>query len=104
MLLGPVVQPWYLSWGLILLAPVALGRLRSLIIGLSMVTAFIELPGGAQLLNSLIHGDPLLIVLTLLWILFVLTVPVASWARPAPVSRPVLRWGPWPPPSPPDHA
>ena len=64
----------YLSWGLILLAPVALGRLRSLIIGLSMVTAFIELPGGTQLVNSLIHGDPLLIVLTLLWMLVVLTV------------------------------
>jgi hypothetical protein len=79
--LGPVVQPWYLSWGLILLAPVALGRLRSLIIGLSMVTAFIELPGGAQLLNSLIHGDPLLIVLTLLWLLVVLTVPLATWER-----------------------
>ncbi|HEV3282035.1 MAG TPA: polyprenol phosphomannose-dependent alpha 1,6 mannosyltransferase MptB [Acidimicrobiales bacterium] len=77
--LGPVVQPWYLSWGLILLAPVALGRLRSLIIGLSMITAFIELPGGAQLVNSLIHGDPLLIVLTLLWMLVVLTVPLASW-------------------------
>ena len=80
-ILGPVVQPWYLSWGLILLAPVALGRLRSLIIGLSMVTAFIELPGGTQLLNSLIHGDPLLIVLTLLWILVVLTVPLATWER-----------------------
>ncbi len=80
-ILGPVVQPWYLSWGLILLAPVALGRLRSLIIGLSMVTAFIELPGGTQLVNSLIHGDPLLIVLTLLWILVVLTVPLASWER-----------------------
>ena len=80
-ILGPVVQPWYLSWGLILLAPVALGRLRSLIIGLSMITAFIELPGGTQLLNSLIHGDPLLIVLTLLWILVVLTVPLASWER-----------------------
>ncbi len=80
-ILGPVVQPWYLSWGLILLAPVALGRLRSLIIGLSMVTAFIELPGGTQLLNSLIHGDPLLIVLTLLWILVVLTVPLAAWER-----------------------
>jgi hypothetical protein len=74
--LGPVVQPWYLSWGLILLAPVALGRLRSLIIGLAMVTAFIELPGGSQLGTSLIHGDPLLIVLTLLWILVVLTVPL----------------------------
>jgi alpha-1,6-mannosyltransferase len=79
--LGPVVQPWYLSWGLILLAPVALGRLRSLIIGLSMVTAFIELPGGTQLLHSLVHGDPLLIVLTLLWILVVLTVPLATWER-----------------------
>ncbi|MGD0311022.1 MAG: polyprenol phosphomannose-dependent alpha 1,6 mannosyltransferase MptB [Acidimicrobiales bacterium] len=77
--LGPVVQPWYLSWGLILLAPVALGRLRSLIIGLSMVTAFIELPGGTQLVNSLIHGDPLLIVLTLLWMLVVLTVPLEGW-------------------------
>lgn len=79
--LGPVVQPWYLSWGLILLAPVALGRLRSLIIGLSMVTAFIELPGGAQMVHSLIHGDPLLIVLTLLCVMVVLTVPLATWER-----------------------
>ncbi len=70
-LLGPVVQPWYLSWGLILLAPVALGQLRSLIIGLSMVTAFIELPGGTQLVTTLFHGDPMLIVLTLLWLLAV---------------------------------
>ena len=76
-LLGPVVQPWYLSWGLILLAPVALGQLRSLVIGLSMVTAFIELPGGTQLVSTLLHGDPLLIVLTLLWILVVMTVPLS---------------------------
>ncbi len=84
--LGPVVQPWYLSWGLLLLAPVALGRLRSLIVGLSMVTAFIELPGGTDLVHSLIHGDPLEIVLTLLWILFVLTVPLATWERRPSVS------------------
>ncbi len=80
-LLGSVVQPWYLSWGLILLAPVALGQLRSLVIGLSMVTAFIELPGGTQLVTTLFHGDPLLIVLTLLWLLIVLTVPLSSWDR-----------------------
>ncbi len=86
-ILGPVVQPWYLSWGLILLAPVALGRLRSLIIGLSMVTAFIELPGGTRLVQSLIHGDPLQIVLTLLWILVVLTVPLAPWERRPAVPR-----------------
>jgi hypothetical protein len=90
-LLGPVVQPWYLSWGLILLAPVALGQLRSLVIGLSMVTAFIELPGGTQLVTTLFHGDPLLIVLTLLWLLIVLTVPLSSWDRrsaPAAVTAP----------------
>jgi len=90
-LLGPVVQPWYLSWGLILLAPVALGQLRSLVIGLSMVTAFIELPGGTQLVTTLFHGDPLLIVLTLLWLLIVLTVPLSSWDRrsaPAAVGAP----------------
>ena len=84
-ILGPVDQPWYLSWGLLLLAPVAFGRLRSFIIGLSMVTAFIELPGAAQLLNSLIHGDPLSIVLTLLWVLVVLTVPLATWERQDPI-------------------
>jgi alpha-1,6-mannosyltransferase len=84
--LGPVVQPWYLSWGLILLAPVALGRLRSIIIGVSMVTAFLQLPGGTRLGVNLIHGDPLLIVLTLLWILVVLTVPLATWERPGPVA------------------
>lgn len=82
-LLGPVVQPWYLSWGLILLAPVALGRLRSFIIGLSMVTAFIELPGATALLGPLLHGDPLQIVLTLLWLLFILTVPVTAWEHRA---------------------
>jgi hypothetical protein len=45
-------------------------------------------------LNSLIHGDPLSIVLTLLWVLFVLTVPLATWERrdpvPAPPPIPVL--------------
>jgi hypothetical protein len=83
-LLGPVVQPWYLSWGLILLAPVAQGQLRSLVIGLSMVTAFIELPGGTQLITTLLHGDPLLIVLTMLWILVVMTVPLSSWDQRKP--------------------
>jgi hypothetical protein len=79
--LGPVDQPWYLSWALVLLAPVAVGRLRSWMIGLAMVTAFLELPGAAQLGNLLIHGDPLSIVLTLLWLLVVLTIPLARWER-----------------------
>ena len=31
-LLGPVVQPWYLTWGIILMAPVVTGRLRTLVL------------------------------------------------------------------------
>ena len=80
-LLGPVDQPWYLSWGLVLLAPVAVGRLRSVVIGLSIFTAFLELPGATQLLADLVHGDPLSIALTLLWLLVILTVPLAAWEQ-----------------------
>ena len=57
--LGPVVQPWYLTWGIILLAPVAEGRLRSVLIGLSVASPFIGLPGGRTLLDQLIHANPL---------------------------------------------
>ena len=53
-------------------------------IGLSMVMAFIELPGGTQLVTNLLHGDPLLIVLTMLWLLVVMTVPLSSWERRRP--------------------
>ena len=85
--MGPVIQPWYLSWGLILLAPVAVGRLRSLVIGLSMVSAFLELPDGARLVTNLIHGDPLSIVLTLLWLLVILTVPLSLWGHRSTAAR-----------------
>ncbi len=49
-----------------------------------MVTAFIELPGGTLLVSTLLHGDPLLIVLTMLWILVVMTVPLSSWDKRRP--------------------
>jgi alpha-1,6-mannosyltransferase len=82
-LLGPVDQPWYLTWGLVALAPVARGRLRSALIGLSMGSAFLSLPGAAQLIGSLVHGDPLSILLTMLWLLVVLTVPLSTLDRPS---------------------
>ena len=95
-ILGPVVQPWYLSWGLILLAPVALGRLRSLIVGLSMVTAFIELPGGTRLVKQphprrppADRADPAVPA-------GILTVPVATWERAEPTAGRVDRPAPYP--------
>jgi alpha-1,6-mannosyltransferase len=79
--LGPVVQPWYLSWGLVLLAPVATGRIRSLIIGLSVCSAFIGLPGGQKLVGLLLHADPLQIAVALLVCLGIFTVPLTPVQR-----------------------
>jgi hypothetical protein len=79
--LGPVVQPWYLSWGLVLLAPVAVGRVRTLIIGASVASAFIGLPGGRQLVVDLLHANPLTVAVSLLACLAVLTVPLTPFDR-----------------------
>lgn len=78
--LGPVVQPWYLTWGVILLAPVATGRLRTLLIALSVVSPFIGLPGGRTLLDELIHANPLAVAAALLVLLGVLLAPLGRWA------------------------
>jgi hypothetical protein len=79
--LGPVVQPWYLSWGLVLLAPVAAGRVRSLIIGLSIASAFIGLPGGSKLVGLLLRADPLEVAVALLVCLAIFTVPLTPLQR-----------------------
>jgi len=79
--LGPVVQPWYLSWGLIVLAPVASKRIRSVIIGLSVSSAFLGLPGGRQLVSDLLHANPLTVAFALLVCLAILTVPLTPFDR-----------------------
>jgi alpha-1,6-mannosyltransferase len=51
--LGPVVQPWYLAWGIVLLAPVAFGRWRLVVLGVTIVGSFIGFPGGVLLVQEL---------------------------------------------------
>ncbi|MCL4433174.1 MAG: polyprenol phosphomannose-dependent alpha 1,6 mannosyltransferase MptB [Actinobacteria bacterium] len=80
--LGPVVQPWYLSWGVIFLVIVAEGRLRSIIIGVSMASAFIGLPGAHHLLDGIFRMDPLALAVTLLLLLAALTVPLMPTRTP----------------------
>ncbi len=79
--LGPVVQPWYLTWGLVLLAPVVTGRLRSMIIWMSMCSSFIGLPGGRQLLDELIHANPALAIVSIAALLVILGVPLHASSR-----------------------
>ncbi len=80
-LLGPVVQPWYLTWGLLTLAVVAGGWTRRLILVLSVLSPFIGLPGGRELLDGLIHSDPLAVAGSLIVLLGVFLAPLGRWAR-----------------------
>ncbi|MCL4448476.1 MAG: polyprenol phosphomannose-dependent alpha 1,6 mannosyltransferase MptB [Actinobacteria bacterium] len=75
--LAPVVQPWYLTWPVVILAAVSNERLRSLVVYFSIGASFIGLPGGKQLLDELIGANPLLIVLALLVLLFVFNIPLS---------------------------
>ena len=77
--LGPVVQPWYLTWGIILMAPVLTGRMRVFALGLSMVAPFIGLTGGASLLNQLVHTSPITMVAAVFVLWCVVMLPLGRW-------------------------
>jgi alpha-1,6-mannosyltransferase len=78
-LLGPVVQPWYLTWGIIIVAPVVTGRWLYAVLGLSAVAPFIGLTGGSDLLNELVHTDPASMVLAVMVLWAVAIVPLGNW-------------------------
>jgi hypothetical protein len=78
-LLGPVVQPWYLTWGLVLLAPVAVGRLRTWMIVLSVVSPFVGLPGGRELLSGIVNAPMVETAAVLLVLWAVLLAPMGRW-------------------------
>ena len=86
-LLGPVVQPWYLTWGIVIVAPIVTGRWLYAVIGLSVVTPFIGLTGGTELLNELVHTDPASMVLAVMVLWAVAIVPLGSWTTSWRVDR-----------------
>ena len=47
--LGPVVQLWYLSWSFVFLAPVAVGLTRKVVIGVSAVACFLGAHRGSRI-------------------------------------------------------
>jgi hypothetical protein len=78
-LLGPVVQPWYLTWGIIIVAPIVTGRWLYAVLGLSAVAPFIGLTGGTDLLSELVHTDPASMVLAVMVLWAVAIVPLGNW-------------------------
>jgi hypothetical protein len=89
-ILGPVVQPWYLTWGLILLAPVAEGRVRMWVITLSVISPFIGLPGGRTLLVELVHADPLVLAISLVALLLFVVAPLGRWTALGRLEEPLI--------------
>ncbi|MFI5034709.1 MAG: polyprenol phosphomannose-dependent alpha 1,6 mannosyltransferase MptB [Acidimicrobiales bacterium] len=79
--LGPVVQPWYLAWGLVLLAASYRGREHFWLLALSITGPFIGIPGGRELLDGLLHSNPLLIALAVALLGGVLLVPMGRWTQ-----------------------
>ncbi len=79
--LGPVVQPWYLAWGLVLLAASYRGREHFWLLALTITGPFIGLPGGRQLLTGLVHANPLLIAVAVAILGGVLVAPMGRWTQ-----------------------
>jgi hypothetical protein len=61
--LSPVIQPWYLCWGFILLAPVADRAVRRVLLGASAASCFLGLPGGRVLIQELGVANPWFVAL-----------------------------------------
>jgi alpha-1,6-mannosyltransferase len=79
--LGPVVQPWYLVWGIVLLSASYKGREHFWLLLLSITGPFVGIPGGRQLLAGLVHANPLLIALAVALLGGVLIAPMGRWTQ-----------------------
>ena len=79
--LGPVVQPWYLVWGLIVLAASYQGREHFWLLALSITSPFLGLPGAHDLWTSLVHANPLMMAAALIVLMGTLLVPLGRWTQ-----------------------
>lgn len=63
--LAPIVQPWYLLWGLVLLAAVGGERVTVALGALSVALCLAVLPSGKSLIRPPLYGAPLLAAIAL---------------------------------------
>jgi alpha-1,6-mannosyltransferase len=77
-LLGPIVQPWYLLWGLVILATTAGSRTARAIAALSVTVCLLGVVGLGQLAGEWSSLTPLLRILLALLVAAAATVPIPS--------------------------
>jgi len=79
--LGPVVQPWYLVWGLLVLATSYQGREHFWLLAFSITSPFLGLPGAHDLLDGLVNAPLLLMAAALIVLMGALLVPLGRWTQ-----------------------
>ena len=80
-LLGPILWPWYLTWGLVTLAAVAEGWLRRVLVLLGVAAAFIGVTAVQGLFHSLVHAGVLQTILVVAALTAVTSMPLGLAPR-----------------------
>jgi hypothetical protein len=92
--LSPVVQPWYATWGFVFLAPIVEGGVRRAMVICSGIACFVGLPGSAVFVRELKVANPLLVGASSLVLVAVLAFVLVPRLRrpgsgtPTPTPRP----------------
>jgi hypothetical protein len=87
-LLGPIVWAWYVTWGVVVLAPAAMGRLRTALIVISTFWAFAGVTSVHNVYQRLLHTFVLTDLLLVAGLLVVALMPLGQFAS----TRPRLPW------------
>ncbi len=80
-LLGPIVWSWYVTWGVVVLAPAAVGRLRTALIVISTFWAFAGVTSVHNIYMRLMHTFVLTDLLLVAMLLAVAITPLGLFAR-----------------------
>jgi len=83
-LLGPIVWAWYVTWGIVVLAAVAAGRLRTAVIAISTFWAFAGVTSVHGVYMRLLHTFVLPDLLLVAMLLAVAIMPLAQFAPSRP--------------------
>ncbi len=78
-LLGPIVWAWYVTWGIVVLAAVAVGRLRTLVIAVSTFWAFAGVTSVHGMYMRLLHTSVATDLLLLAALLAIAIAPLAQF-------------------------
>jgi hypothetical protein len=79
-LLGPIVWAWYVTWGIVVLAAVAAGRLRNLVIVVSTFWAFVGVASVHNIYMTMLHTFVLTDLLLVAALLAVAIAPIGQFS------------------------